>query len=64
MELNTTYFKKLHEIEKILETGRSMIDEQYIDNFDLEIKHVEDGWQDVVDTNRTLKIGIVGGVKA
>lgn len=64
MELNTTYFKKLHEIEKVLETGRSMIDEQYIDNFDLEIKHVEDGWQDVVDTNRTLKIGIVGGVKA
>lgn len=64
MELNTTYFKKLHEIGKVLETGRSMIDEQYIDNFDLEIKHVEDGWQDVVDTNRTLKIGIVGGVKA
>lgn len=64
MELNTSYFEKLHEIEKVLETGRSMIDEQYIDNFDLEIKHVEDGWQDVVDTNRTLKIGIVGGVKA
>lgn len=64
MKLNTSYFEKLHEIEKILETGRSMIDEQYIDNFDLEIKHVEDGWQDVVDTNRTLKIGIVGGVKA
>lgn len=64
MELNTTYFEKLHAIEKVLETGRSMIDEQYIDNFDLEVKHVEDGWQDVVDTNRTLKIGIVGGVKA
>lgn len=31
MELNTTYFKKLHEIGKVLETGRSMIDEQYID---------------------------------
>ena len=64
MELNTTYFKKLHEIEKVLETGRSMIDEQYIDSFNLELKQVEDGWQDVVDTNRTLKIGIVGGVKA
>lgn len=33
MELNTTYFKKLHEIGKVLETGRSMIDEQYIDSF-------------------------------
>lgn len=64
MELNTTYFKKLHEIGKVLETGRSMIDEQYIDSFNLELKQVEDGWQDVVDTNRTLKIGIVGGVKA
>lgn len=64
MELNTTYFKKLHEIGNVLETGRSMIDEQYIDSFNLELKQVEDGWQDVVDTNRTLKIGIVGGVKA
>lgn len=64
MELNTTYFKKLHEIGKVMETGRSMIDEQYIDSFNLELKQVEDGWQDVVDTNRTLKIGIVGGVKA
>lgn len=64
MELNTTYFKKLHEIGKVLETGRSMIDEQYIDSFNLELKQVEEGWQDVVDTNRTLKIGIVGGVKA
>lgn len=64
MELNTTYFKKLHEIGKVLETGRSMIDEQYIDSFNLELKQVEDGWQDVVDINRTLKIGIVGGVKA
>ena len=64
MELNTTYFKKFHEIGKVLETGRSMIDEQYIDSFNLELKQVEDGWQDVVDTNRTLKIGIVGGVKA
>lgn len=64
MELNTTYFKKLHEIGRVLETGRSMIDEQYIDSFNLELKQVEDGWQDVVDTNRTLKIGIVGGVKA
>lgn len=64
MELNTTYFKKLHEIGKVLETGRSMIDEQYIDSFNLGLKQVEDGWQDVVDTNRTLKIGIVGGVKA
>lgn len=64
MELNTAYFEKLHEIEKVLETGRSMIDEQYIDSFNLELKQVEDGWQDVVDTNRTLKIGIVGGVKA
>ena len=64
MELNTTYFKKLHEIGKVLETGRTMIDEQYIDSFNLELKQVEDGWQDVVDTNRTLKIGIVGGVKA
>lgn len=64
MELNTTYFKKLHEIGKVMETGRSMIDDQYIDSFNLELKQVEDGWQDVVDTNRTLKIGIVGGVKA
>lgn len=37
---------------------------QYIDSFNLELKQVEEGWQDVVDTNRTLKIGIVGGVKA
>lgn len=64
MELNADYFKKLHEIEKTLEAGRSMIDEQYIDNFSLQIEQVEKGWRDTVDTNRTLRIGIVGGVKA
>lgn len=64
MELNAAYFKKLHEIEKTLETGRSMIDEQYIDNFSLQVKQVEEGCQDIIDTHRTLRIGIVGGVKA
>ncbi len=64
MELNAAYFKKLHEIANTLETGRSMIDEQYIDNFSLQVKQVEEGCQDIIDTHRTLRIGIVGGVKA
>ena len=58
------FLDTLHGIESTLKTGNELIDSGYLTEFSKEVKNIEKSAAEIVNTNRNLKIGIVGGVKA
>lgn len=58
------FFKVLTEISQKLEAGRSLVSESGIDDFQSEADSVFKNFEAIMDENRTMRLGIVGEVKA
>ena len=58
------FSKQLKEITALLEGSREFITGDYINDFRRDTHLIEHDVQDILNTDRNMKVGIIGGIKA
>lgn len=58
------FSKQLKEITALLEGSREFITGDYINDFRRDTHFIEHDVQDILNTDRNMKVGIIGGIKA
>lgn len=60
----SNFYQVLNDISSIIDPGKDLMPDQYISEFQVNAREVCNQLEEVLDTSRTLKLGIVGEVKA
>ena len=58
------FITKIEEIAKGLESGKSFVNSDYIHDFSEKVRQSKEHAEEIINTDRDLKIGIIGQVKA